>query len=124
MDKAGVIQCITELNQTLQTLAKQQKVYLENTNIIHSLAFQNINTGNVRETFFANQLRVKHKVNTAKNGNFTIDGTIVFEVGEKNKSAAQLKNAENAYIASDDIETSFANKIPLWLAVFVLLNFN
>ena len=48
--------------------AKPQKVYLENTNIIHSLAFQNINTGNIRETFFANQLRTKHKVNTAKNG--------------------------------------------------------
>ena len=119
LDKAGVIQCITELNQTLQTLAKPQKVYLENTNIIHSLAFQNINTRNVRETFFANQLRVKHKVNTAKNGDFTIDGTIVFEVGGKNKSHAQLKNVENAYIAADDIETGFANKIPLWLAGFL-----
>jgi predicted AAA+ superfamily ATPase len=37
LDKAGVILCITEPNQTLQTLAKPQKVYLENTNIIHSL---------------------------------------------------------------------------------------
>ena len=45
LDKAGVIQCIPEANQTLQTLAKPQKVYLENTNIIHSLAFQNVNLG-------------------------------------------------------------------------------
>jgi predicted AAA+ superfamily ATPase len=119
LDKAGVIQCITEPNQTLQTLAKPQKVYLENTNIIHSLAFQNINTGNVRETFFANQLRTKHKVNTAGNGDFTIDKNIIFEVGGKNKSNSQIKNIENAYIAADDIETGFANKIPLWLFGFL-----
>jgi predicted AAA+ superfamily ATPase len=119
LDKAGVIQCITEQNQTIQTLAKPQKVYLENTNIIHSLAFQNTNTGNVRETFFVNQLRTKHKVNTAKNGDFTIDNNMVFEVGGKNKSNSQIKNIENAYIAADNIETGFANKIPLWLFGFL-----
>jgi predicted AAA+ superfamily ATPase len=119
LDKAGVIQCITEPKQTLQTLSKPQKVYLENTNIIHSLAFQNINTGNIRETFFSNQLRTKHKVNTAENGDFTIDGNIVFEVGGKNKSNSQIKNVENAYIAADNIETGYANKIPLWLFGFL-----
>jgi len=119
LDKAGVIQCITEANQTLQTLAKPQKVYLENTNIIHSLAFQNVNIGNVRETFFANQLRTKHKVNSASNGDFTIDETFIFEVGGKNKSNSQIKGIENAYIAADDIETGFANKIPLWLFGFL-----
>ena len=119
LDKAGIIQCITEPNQTLQTLSKPQKLYLENTNIIHSLAFQNINIGNVRETFFANQMRAKHKVNTAENGDFTIDENIVFEVGGKNKSYSQIKNVENAYIAADNIETGFANKIPLWLFGFL-----
>ena len=119
LDKAGIIQCITEPKQTLQTLAKPQKVYLENTNIIYSLAFQNINLGNVRETFFANQLRTKHRVNTAENGDFTIDGNIVFEIGGKNKSNSQIKNIETAYIAADNIETSFANKIPLWLFGFL-----
>ena len=94
-------------------------MYLENTNIIHSLAFQNINLGNVRETFFANQLRSKHEVNTAENGDFTIDRKIVFEVGGKNKSNTQIKNIEHAFIASDDIETGFANKIPLWLFGFL-----
>ena len=119
LDKAGVIQCITESKQTLQTLAKPQKVYLENTNIIHSLAFQNTNIGNARETFFINQLRTKHKVNTAENGDFTIDKDVFFEVGGKNKSNSQIKNIENAYIAADNIETGFANKIPLWLFGFL-----
>ena len=119
LDKAGLILCITEQNQTLQTLSKPQKVYLENTNIVHSLAFQNINIGNVRETFFANQLRARHKVHTAKQGDFTIDGNVVFEIGGKNKSDSQVKNVENAYIAADNIETGFANKIPLWLFGFL-----
>ena len=119
LDKAGIIQSITEPKQMLSSLSKPQKVYLENTNIIHSLAFQNINIGNVRETFFANQLRTKHKVNTAQSGDFTIDENFVFEVGGKNKSNSQIKNIENAYIASDDIETGFANKIPLWLFGFL-----
>jgi predicted AAA+ superfamily ATPase len=119
LDNAGVIQCISEPIQTLQTLAKPQKVYLENTNIIHSLAFQNTNIGNIRETFFANQLRAKHKVNTAKNGDFTVNKEIVFEVGGRNKSNMQIRNNENAYIASDDIETGFSNKIPLWLFGFL-----
>ena len=115
LDKAGVIQCITEPNSTIQSLSKPQKIYLENTNIIYSLAFQNQNTGNLRETFFANQLRTKHKVNTALNGDFTIDGSIVFEIGGKNKSDTQIRNVKNPYIAADNIETGFANKIPLWL---------
>ena len=73
----------------------------------------------MRETFFANQLRTKHKVNTARNGDFTIDDNIIFEIGGKNKSNSQIKNIENAYIAADDIETGFANKIPLWLFGFL-----
>jgi len=119
LDKAGLIQCITEPNQTLQTLGKPQKVYLENTNIVHSLAFRNVNVGNVRETFFANQLRTRHKVNTAKSGDFTIDEHIVFEVGGKSKGNAQISHVENAYIASDGIETGIGNKIPLWLFGFL-----
>ena len=49
----------------------------------------------------------------------TIDGNIVFEVGGKNKSNSQIKNIETAYIAADNIETGFANKIPLWLFGFL-----
>jgi predicted AAA+ superfamily ATPase len=119
LDNAGVIQCITEPNPTVQTLSKPQKVYLENTNIIHSLAFQNQNTGNVRETFFSNQLRTKHKVNTAQYGDFTIDNTFVFEVGGKNKSNSQIKNIGNSFIVADELETGFGNKIPLWLFGFL-----
>jgi len=119
LDKAGILMCINEPEPSLETLSKPQKIYLDNTNIINSLSFENKNIGNERETFFANQLRAKHKVSTAKNGDFTIDGKFIFEVGGKNKGNSQIKGIENAYIAADNIENGFGNKIPLWLFGFL-----
>jgi predicted AAA+ superfamily ATPase len=119
LDKAGLINCISDEKLSLEKLSKPDKIYLENTNIISALAVGNANTGNVRETFFANQLRTKHTVNTAVTGDFTIDRKFVFEIGGRNKSNAQIKNIENSYIAADEMETGFANKIPLWLFGFL-----
>jgi len=119
LDRAGILMCINEPVPSLETLSKPQKIYLDNTNIINSLSFDNRNIGNERETFFANQLRAKHKVSTATNGDFTIDDKMIFEVGGKNKGNSQIKDIANAYIAADNIENGFANKIPLWLFGFL-----
>jgi predicted AAA+ superfamily ATPase len=119
LDKAGLINCISDDKISLEKLSKPDKIYLENTNIISALALGNQNIGNIRETFFANQLRTKHTVNTTANGDFTIDRKFVFEIGGRNKSNSQIKNIENSYIAADDMETGFANKIPLWLFGFL-----
>lgn len=119
LDKAGILMCINEPTPSLETLSKPQKIYIDNTNIINSLSFENKNIGNERETFFANQLRAKHKVSSAKNGDFTIDEKMIFEVGGKNKGNSQIKGIANAYIAADNIENGFANKIPLWLFGFL-----
>jgi hypothetical protein len=48
-----------------------------------------------------------------------VDDTYLFEVGGKNKSFAQIKDIENSFLAIDDIETGFGNKIPLWLFGFL-----
>jgi hypothetical protein len=47
------------------------------------------------------------------------DRKIIFEVGGKNKGDSQIKGITNAYIAADNIENGFANKIPLWLFGFL-----
>ncbi len=44
-----------------------------------------IDIGNVRETFFANQLRYCHKINVSKESDFFIDGRYTFEVGVETK---------------------------------------
>ena len=38
-----------------------------------------------------------------------------FEVGGKNKGREQIMGLPDAYLALDDLEIGFANKIPLWL---------
>ena len=115
LDKAGVLMCVSNTKEKLTTLSKPEKVYLENTNIIYSLAKDNANSGNLRETFFANQLREKHTVKIATTGDFVIDNQYTFEIGGKNKTGEQIKNTGNAFVAADDMESGFQNKIPLWL---------
>ena len=79
----------------------------------------NANIGNVRETFFANQLSVKYKVIAPQKGDFQVDGKYIFEIGGKSKTYEQIRNIENSFIAADDLEIGYGNKIPLWLFGFL-----
>ena len=98
----------------INRLQKPEKIYLENTNLAYTLAENNTDTGNMRETFFLNQLSYNHNVEYPNNGDFWVDKNFLFEIGGKNKSNKQIKDVNNSYIAADDIEYSFGNKIPLW----------
>jgi len=115
LDKAGILMCISDTKEKLNVLSKPEKVYLENTNIIFSLAKDSANSGNLRETFFANQLREKHTIKVAKTGDFVVDNQYTFEIGGKSKTGEQIKNTNNAFVVADDMESGFQNKIPLWL---------
>ena len=95
-------------------LQKPEKIYLENTNLAYTLAENNTDIGNMRETFFLNQLSYNHTVEYPNSGDFWVDKKILFEIGGKNKSGRQIKDASNAFIVADDIEYGFGNKIPLW----------
>jgi hypothetical protein len=44
-----------------------------------------------------------------------VDGKYIFEVGDKNKTYEQIRNIENSFIAADDLEIGYGNKIPLWM---------
>ena len=100
-------------------LQKPAKVYLENTNLMYALSPSGSNIGNVRETFFANQLGQKNKISYHKQTDFLINEKYAFEIGGKEKSRKQIKNLENAYVIADDIEYGYHNKIPLWLFGFL-----
>jgi predicted AAA+ superfamily ATPase len=103
----------------INRLQKPEKVYLENTNLAYTLAENNANVGNMRETFFLNQLSYNHTVEYPNSGDFRIDKTFLFEIGGKSKSGKQIGTASNAYIVADNIEYGFGNKIPLWLFGFL-----
>jgi predicted AAA+ superfamily ATPase len=100
-------------------LAKPEKIYLQNTNIMFALAPETANKGNVRETFFLNQVGYKHELTLPAEGDFRIDKKITIEVGGKNKTRKQIANLTDSFIAADDIEYGFDNKIPLWLFGFL-----
>lgn len=100
-------------------LQKPDKIYLENTNLQFALSPQNTNAGNMRETFFINQLSFNHQCEYADAGDFLIDGKFTFEIGGTTKTNKQIKNIKNSYVVLDDFEFGSSNKIPLWLFGFL-----
>ena len=113
MEEAGMISQLRSQTKGIRALGKVDKVYLENTNLIFTLAGENQNKGNVRETFFLNQLKINNIVSTSELGDFKIK-EMDFEVGGKEKSIKQLAKAEKGYLVKDDIESGYLNTIPLW----------
>lgn len=100
-------------------LKKPDKLFLNNTNFAFSFGNGHPNIGNLRETFFRNQLAHSHSITIPDRGDFLIDQKYTFEVGGKSKDFTQIANIENSYIAADDIEIGTSKKIPLWLFGFL-----
>ena len=99
-------------------LQKPDKIYMENSNLMYALA-DNVDIGNVRETFFANQVRYKHKLNVSEESDFLVDGKYTFEIGGRDKGRRHIVNINDAYIVADNIEYGAYDKIPLWLFGFL-----
>ncbi len=113
MEKAGLIGQLRNETAGIRGLGKVDKVYLDNTNLIFNLAGEKSNIGNIRETFFLNQMRVKSQVISSKNADFVIKD-FTFEVGGKNKQQKQIEKDGRSFIVKDDIEFGYMNIIPLW----------
>ncbi len=76
----------------ISLLQKPDKLFLENTNLSYALKnINNPNTGNLRETFFLNQLQANHSITYPKKGDFLIDEQFLFEIGGKSKIKNKLQ---------------------------------
>lgn len=117
LDRAGIIRQIFTTVSTPKSLAKPQKVLLNNSTLMCALDSPKI--GAERECTFASFLSVNHRVGFAKDGDFLIDNRYLFEIGGKGKGFAQIRDIPDSYVAADDIEFGFGNKIPLWLFGFL-----
>ncbi|MFA6401127.1 MAG: AAA family ATPase [Salinivirgaceae bacterium] len=113
MEKAGLIGQLRNETSGIRGLGKVDKVYLDNTNIIFNLVGDKSNVGNIRETFFFNQMRAKNEVMSSQKADFIIDN-YTFEVGGKNKQQNQIENNGKSFVVKDDIEYGYLNVIPLW----------
>ena len=113
MEKAGLIGQLRIETSGIRGLGKVDKVYLDNTNIIFNLVGDKSNVGNLRETFFFNQMRVKNEVISANKADFIIDN-YTFEIGGKNKQQKQIEKNAKSFVVKDDIEFGYRNVLPLW----------
>jgi len=119
LQEAHIIHNLYKDAKGITQLQKPDKIYLENTNLQYALAPDKANIGNIRETFFNNQLSADHILEYIDESDFLVDHSIVFEVGGKSKNKKQIKNFENSYLVVDDCEYGIGNKIPLWLFGFL-----
>jgi predicted AAA+ superfamily ATPase len=113
IEQAGLLMQLRDMCEGIGQLGKIDKVYLDNTNLIFALAEDNPDVGNVRETFFFNQMNVNNKVYRSDKADFNINN-MTFEVGGKSKTQKQIEGLKKAYIVKDNIEYGYQNTIPLW----------
>jgi len=125
LDDAGLIKLLMQNSLKMKTFDKPEKIFLANPNLMYT---KEPDIGNLRETFFVNQLdnyyKNKQSLNdegifSSKQGDFYCEERYTFEVGGKNKGFNQIKDLPDSYIASDDLEVGIGNKIALWLFGFL-----
>ena len=114
MERTGLIGQLRDETGGLRSLGKIEKVYLDNTNLMYALGANQANIGNVRETFFYNQVRVVKEIISSKVSDFVV-GENTYEIGGRKKGNAQIANVNNGYVVKDDIEYGFGKTIPLWM---------
>ncbi|MFA5820374.1 MAG: AAA family ATPase [Bacteroidales bacterium] len=119
LEKADLLILLQTNTFGISKMNKPEKIYLNNPNLVNSLADTQSNQGTLRETFFINQLQVLHTINWSDKSDFLVDNKYTFEIGGKNKNRKQIAGLENAWVAADNIEYARQNKVPLWLFGFL-----
>jgi uncharacterized protein len=95
-------------------MKKPMKIYLNNTNLLDTIAPEKANSGNLRQTFFVNQVCISNNIKSSSAGDFLVNDAYTFLIGGKK---AEPMNGQ--YCAADMIETGEGKKIPLWLFGFL-----
>lgn len=119
LEQAKLISLLQPAGKSTATLQKPEKIYLNNTNLLFALAEKQVETGNLRETFFLSQLSVVSKIQMPKQGDFLVDSQFTFEIGGKGKSGKQIDGIKNAWVIKDDLEFPVGNELPLWMFGFL-----
>jgi len=119
LQKGRIIRMVSATSRGESIIKKPEKIYLDNPNMFQVLC-QTSDVGTLRESFFSGIIsNTEHSITASKKGDFIIDDKFTIEVGGKNKSFKQIKDMDNSYVVSDDIEVGSGNKIPLYLFGFL-----
>jgi len=119
LENAHLINLLKTEKTGMSYMAKPDKIFPGNPNLLYAIGEEQVNTGTLRETFFFNQLSSITKLYYTPSGDFNVNNDFVVEIGGKNKNQKQIKSLRNSYLALDGIEIGYKNKIPLWLFGFL-----
>ncbi len=119
LEQARLIRQLYPAGISIAALQKPEKIYLDNPNLAFALSDSIPDRGNLRETFFINQLSVGHRVSYPSQGDFAVDGKWTFEIGGRNKTRQQIKGIEMSFRVIDDSEYPVTDALPLWLFGFL-----
>ena len=100
LERGGLLALLTTEVKNYRSLSRPDKIYLNNTNLMYALS-PRVDIGNIRETFFLNQLSAFHEVLLPATGDFFVDRKYLFEVGGRTKTFEQIKDIPDSYLAVD-----------------------
>ena len=101
------------------SLVKPDRLYLENSNLMHDLMDHEAAPSDSLETFVLNQLKKDHDIKLTASGDFLVDDQHTFKMCSGNRKQKRAKDEGNSYIIADDIEIGSGSLIPVWLLGFL-----
>ena len=122
LETGGLLRSLSSAARGAKRIRKPGKLLFDNTNLLFAIAgsFKDeAGIGTLRETFFAGQLSLVHKLTLHAKADFLVDNRLVFEIGGPGKGKKQIAGRPGAYLVQDGIEIGFAETIPLYLFGFL-----
>lgn len=101
------------------SLVKPDRLYLENSNLMHDLMDHEAAPSDSLETFVLNQLKKDHDIKLTASGDFLVDDQHIFKMYSADRKQKPAKDEGNSYIIADDIEIGSDRRIPVWLLGFL-----
>ncbi len=118
LSEGAILRTLMDATTQPKRASKPEKILFDNPSVMQALGIIN-KAGTVRESYVASMLSYTGKLFAAKEGDFLLDRTYLFEVGGKGKGFSQIADKPNSYVIADNIETGIGNKIPMWLLGFL-----
>lgn len=123
LEAVGLARFIYPFQGGNRLLEKPQKIFLNNTSLLHAMQQylgDGISKGNTRELFFIQACTdAGEKIFYSPQGDFRSQKAL-FEIGGKNKSSRQIRNASlPSYLVKDDILHPLEREIPLFYFGFL-----
>ncbi len=96
---------------------KPARLYLQNPNLVYSVAAGEIQPDVLNKTFFFSQVNYMHKLTFCKDGDFWVNGYGAFKIGKKGKQKDETQT--KVWQTLEMAEIGNNKQIPLWLFGFL-----